>query len=179
MQREASDDDLGILASMMAGNSEEYIEQTKDAPIAAAMVDDDMDCSTFAAMVVSDSVDEEEVNMSGKASGESLIQDSPNKADRSVSPNLPRRCHSKTLRRNLVCNLMLCPPVLAALCQQFVLTPWPSANWLSHKGLISSRQLPPLAHSCEKMLGSHWQLSAVRIFLAAVTVWLSKLSPCT
>ena len=96
LQREASDEDLedcGILASMTAGTSEEYFEETKDAPIAAAMVpvDDDMDCSTLAAMVVSNSVVEEEVNMSG----------------------------------------------------------------LSHKGLISSRQLPPLGHSCEEMLGSH------------------------
>ena len=86
LQREVSDEDLqdcGILASMAAANSEEIFEHTMDALNAAAMVDD-MDCSTLAAMVVSNSVVEEEVDMSGGASGESwkavVIRDSPNKA---------------------------------------------------------------------------------------------------
>ena len=149
LQREASDDlqDCGILASMMASTSEEYFEQTKDAPIAAAMVDDDLDCSTLAAMVVSNSVVEEEVNMSGKASGESLIQDSPNKADRSVSP-IAKKMSFLGMQLDAVPSRSGRPlPAIGAISEP--------ANWLSHKGLISSRQLPPLAHSSEEMLGSH------------------------
>jgi len=72
-----------MLTSMTAGNSEEIFEYRTDALNAAAMVDD-MDCSTLAAMVVSNSVVEEQVDISGGASRESwkavVIKDSPNKA---------------------------------------------------------------------------------------------------
>ena len=284
LQREASDEDLqdcGILASMMAGNSEEYFEQKKDAPIAAAMVDDDLDCSTLAAMAVSNSVVEEEVDMSGKASGESMkavvIQDSPNKAaqtleDRhtqlkaqteqqmfcaesrsmptsrmpisqlapsssglqlepsllsttsygsqcsgnlttypvsdsalSQSPKCPsvealqQNAHTDSNLQEIPLKMLqfstkylpelteidetpatddrsVSPIAKKVSFQDFGMQldavpshsgrPLPAigadptaisepANWLSHKGLISSRQLPPLAHSCEEMLGSH------------------------
>ena len=153
LQREASDDlqDCGILASMMASTSEEYFEKTKDAPIAAAMVDNDMDCSTLAAMVVSNSVNEEEVNMCGKASGESLIQDSPNKADRSVSP-IAKKVSFLGMQLDAVPSCSGRPLPAIGADPMAISEP---ANWLSHKGLISSRQLPPLAHSCEEMLGSH------------------------
>ena len=160
LQREASDDlqDCGILASMMASTSEEYFEQTKDAPIAAAMVDNDMDCSTLAAMVVSNSVVEEEVNMSGKASGESLkavvIQDSPNKADRSVSP-IAKKVSFLGMQLDAVPSRSGRPLPAIGADPTAISEP---ANWLSHKGLISSRQLPPLAHSGEEMLGSHTSL---------------------